>query len=70
MTKQTAEEISVLLKGIGFSTFVFVGLGGIIIANSVEMVIPSIVVIAVCWVISKLLIAYAEQLEEEKEFYE
>jgi len=49
MTRETAEAINALLKGIAFAMFFIVGLGGILIANSFIMVWVSLIVVAICW---------------------
>lgn len=65
MTRQTAEAWAALLKGIGFAMFFCIGLGGTLISNSFSMVLPSLVVVSVCWVVARFLEAYAEQWEDE-----
>ena len=69
MTRETAEAWVTLLKGIGFAMFFCIGLGGTLISNSAIMIMPSLVVVSVCWIVARALEAYAEKWEDEN-FYE
>lgn len=69
MTRQTAEAWATLLKGIGFAMFFCIGLGGTLISNSAIMIMPSLVVVSVCWLVARYLEAYAEKWEDEN-FYD
>lgn len=69
MTRETAEAWAALLKGIGFAMFFCIGLGGTLISNSAIMIMPSLVVVSVCWIVARSLDAYAEKWEDEN-FYD
>lgn len=68
MTRETAEAWAALLKGIGFAMFFCIGLGGTLISNSAIMIMPSLVVVSVCWLVARSLEAYAEKWEDENSY--
>jgi hypothetical protein len=65
MTKETAEAINALLKGIAFAMFFIVGLGGILIANSFVMVWVSLVVVAICWIAINVINEFSTYWEDK-----
>jgi ABC-type bacteriocin/lantibiotic exporter with double-glycine peptidase domain len=68
MTRGTAEAVVAILKGIAIAMFFIIGLGGIIISNSMTMFWVSLVVVAACWVAVGFINAYSDKWEEDHEF--